>query len=315
MDFFALPCPQQACRSEFMRYSLLSRFQGGLLGSLIGEIANGGEPISIWSKIGVQATESLIHSGQVAPGTWQQLSKLIEDEVNTSSVLQQGSVPPIKTASSSEAALATLSMAIFFHESPSLWQETIKKTNLGQGFAQANNDLLIWGYAVSLILREKSAQLIPQLLSLISTPYGTLVQQLEQVQFLLDQGSGLEEAVHQLTRYAQPSCSIALALYCFSSTPEDFRLCVKRAINSGYHPQITSALTGALAGMYNGLGGIPPGWRRLPPMWKECDRQATRLFSAWSGVYEPDRDVPATAAIASPLTIQKRSLRIISQEE
>lgn len=289
-----------------MRYSLLSRFQGGLLGSLIGEtLASRNQQVSIWSRIGVHTAESLIGSSHIAD--WEQAIKPKFATIKN-------------TASSSEVALATLPVAIFFHESTSLLREKLEQaTTVWQLSSETSNDVLVWGYAIALALRERLAGplLISQLLSLKVD--GPLVQQLEQVQFLLKKGSGLEQAVNQLTREGHSSCSIVLALYCFSSTSEDFRLCIGRAIQTNYQPQLTSALAGGLAGVYNSFGGIPIGWRRAVnrdrPI-EDSHHRVNRLFATWSGIYEPDTVIPTTAVVASPLVIQRRSsLKIISQEE
>ncbi|MGK7877829.1 MAG: ADP-ribosylglycohydrolase family protein [Xenococcaceae cyanobacterium] len=299
-----------------MRYSLLSRFQGGLLGSIIGETLVSNYPgqdekLSNWSKIGISATESLIGSGKIDRTDWQQIchrQKVFEDFKNT--------------ANSTEVALATLPVAIFFHESPSLLREQLQHLReIWQHSAEASEDVLIWWYAIALALREKlhASQFITQILDHLEQRSTSLVQQLEQVQTFLAQGTPLEQVVPQLSRQGKPSqTAIALAFYCFGYTPEDFRLCVTRAAQGGCQPQITAALTGALAGVYNSFCGIPVCWRLASQehrLYRDSYQRAKRLFAVWSGVCEPGiSHLPESAAVASPGVIQPRtSLKIISQ--
>ena len=57
-----------------MRYSLLSRFKGGLLGSIMLETLSGEDhppqKLSTWTSIGMCATESLISSGKFDGNNW-----------------------------------------------------------------------------------------------------------------------------------------------------------------------------------------------------------------------------------------------------
>ena len=275
-----------------MRYSLLSRFQGGSLGSLIGENCATQTPkLSIWSQIAIKITEKLIRSGQLTIADWEQLS-----QIN-------------KTATSSEAALATLPVILFFHESPSLLIEQLQQATVWLHPSASRTELFIWGAAIALALRERlqPAQFVSQLIHLGSVE-SPLVQQLEEIQGLIAHGIGLSQIG---CRYSP----LLKAFYYFGFTPEDFRLSVERAVHSDKAP-LTTALTGALAGVYNSLSGIPIEWRlgdRHPAI-SHSLQQSQRLFNMWSGAYAPEA-IPSTAAIASVLVMQKRSsLKILSQE-
>ncbi|HAA33420.1 MAG TPA: ADP-ribosylglycohydrolase family protein [Cyanobacteria bacterium UBA8553] len=317
-----------------MQYSLMNRFRGALLGSFVGEILGsvscqgkvlgkatltlpkGGDTqlnqmLSDWSQIATCGAESLIRHGRLDVEDW---------------VLQVGRVHSplllLKTAASShQAAIATLPMALFFHEDQvKLRQQLLQAAAVWQQDSEAFEGVLAVAYAIALALTEKLdvATLIPQTLAYLGTSQTPLVQQLEQVQTILQQGGALDTTLTQLRRDAQrrgnpsgcPNTSIALAFYCFLNTPEDFRLCVTRAALTRYQPQITTALTGALCGVYNSLTGIPVGWRLAATQTLAGVQRlqlADDLLAVWSGVYEvPATDQFPRLAVAAPHVIQPR---------
>lgn len=316
-----------------MRYSLLSRFRGALLGSLLGEFLGnvgyqervlGGawlaslkpedgctsQTLSDWSQLATCGTESLIRCGKLDLDDWWVLFGKTQ-----SSILFNCA------ASSSEVAVMTLPIALFFHEDElKLRQQLLQVGEVWHNQPEVLEGVFAIAYAIALALTEKldCTTLIPQVLSYLGSSQTPLVQQLEQVQTLLERGAGLETTLSQLRRDTQrrdeplgrSHTSIALAFYCFLSTPEDFRLCVSRAARTRCQPQITSALTGALAGVYNSLIGIPVNWR-IPANQLTSSihrlQLADRLLEVWAGVY----DVSASAKIrrltvAAPRVIQPR---------
>ena len=304
-----------------VRYSLLTRFQGGLLGSLIGEIIGSNSKLSDWSEIGIGATKSLVSKRILDQADWlEQIQRRRESLLDLKN-----------TASSSEAAVATLPIALFFHESPALLEEQLLAcTETWQLPNEPAEDVLAFGSAVASALTERvgasrwiaptSTQLISQILTYLGTSPTPLKQQLEQLSDLFARQAGLEEAVTQLTRQDKGGHTpIALALYCFCYTPQDFRLCIARAAQTGYQPQVTAALAGALSGTYNSFIGIPIGWRihrHQDPLLSEIYPLAEQLFAVWSGVYQLSNtdQVIKSAAVAPAGMIQPRSsLSIISQ--
>lgn len=316
-----------------MRYSLLSRFQGALLGSFMGEIlvrvgcqnpSFGGvlltppkreetqthQQLSIGNQVATWGTESLIRCGRLNLEDWRRLWE------KTPSSLCLESVP-----SMNESALATLPIALFFHEDElKLRQQLLTYQDLWQHQSEASEGVLAIAYAISVALREQldCATLIPRIQLYLGTSQSPLMRQLEQVQMLLNKGAGLETTLTQLRREAQmrgeplgrAHTSISLAFYCFLSTPEDFRLAVSRAAQTCYQPQITAALTGALAGAYNSIIGIPVNWRLTANRISSANQRlqlADRLLEVWAGVY----DVSALGqgqplAVAAPRVIQPR---------
>lgn len=325
-----------------MRYSLLSRFRGALLGSFVGEILGSGgagrrvsgkatlippkredansvetrlitsvPTLSDWSQIAECGTESLIRCGKLD----------IEDWLLHSGMMQSSLLLLKATATSSEAAVATLPIALFFHEDEvKLRQQLLKAAAVWQQDSSESEDVLAVALAIALALTEKLdfTTLIPQILAYLGTSQTPLVNQLEKVQTLVDKGAGLDTTLTQLRQDAQRTgkaesrsdMSIALAFYCFLNTPEDFRLCVTRAARTGYQPQTTAALTGALAGVYNSVIGIPIEWRlttnRISTGIQRL-QQADHLLALWSGVYDVSAvDQCQQAAVAAPRVIQPR---------
>lgn len=318
-----------------MRYSLLSRFRGALLGSFLGECLGSGclqEPVlgasllkspqleesqshprlSGWNDIAVCGTESLIRCGRFD----------VEDWVNSCLAPQQSFLSPKVTARNSEVAVAMLPIALFFHEDVvKLRQQVLEATVMWQHDAQVSEGVLAMAYAISLAVTEKLdfARLIPQTIAYLGTSKTTLVQQLEQVQVLWEQGASLDATVTQLHRCSQSpnqllnavtDISVALAFYCFLDTPEDFRLCVSRASLSRYKPQTTAALCAALSGAYNSIIGIPVDWRlganRLG-IGIERQKLADRLLAAWSGVYSiSEQQQRQSLSVAAPRAINSK---------
>ncbi|ACK73088.1 conserved hypothetical protein [Gloeothece citriformis PCC 7424] len=304
-----------------MKVSLLSRFQGGLLGAWIGassveqnpKFTQADEQLLPWIKLGIEITEGIINSGQILDNHGLEIFEQYKNK--------QGLKNPI---SSGMIAISTLPLALFFHDSPHHFKQYLYSLNDGGKLSQETlEEVIIWQDALSLILREKvdSSPLIPQLLKRHSQGKTALLQQLEQMQLFLEQKIPLHQVLVQLSRrhQLQPH-EIALACYCFSYSPQEFSVCIKRAKTLDYQPFLTATLTGILVGVYNGISGIPIAWRG--ELWdvrisQNIYRQATNLLAVWSGVDQPSSLQPLQqSAIASPLIIQPRpTVKMISQTE
>ncbi|KAM3096848.1 ADP-ribosylglycohydrolase family protein [Phormidesmis sp. 146-12] len=273
---------------EPMQYGLLTRFQATLVGAILGEAWAMG---TIVGQLTTQPfpMQSLTHH---------YLEQLLRHKFN----LEAFDQPLSGTDVTAKMAIALLPVGLFFHEDPlRLWQ------NLERAIASVENPkidprgVFVVECAIAEILQERldPLTLIPQLLVTLETldkSKSPLVEQLQQVQTLLTQPAGLDAAL----KLGRSKGAIALALYCFLSTPEDFRLSLLRAARS--HQPAVCALTAALSGAYNGLSGMMIEWRMAIDA-TETLSQAGRLLSHWSGVYNPMDSL--TSAVAAPQVIRK----------
>ncbi|MBW4678933.1 MAG: ADP-ribosylglycohydrolase family protein [Microcoleus vaginatus WJT46-NPBG5] len=331
-----------------MQYSILSRFEAALLGAAVGEALGAEYQVSsqmslahLWTGVSHQGLSQLSRDSQNCPvlPSWGGIAV-----AGAQSLIQAGALdlnewrakwenirPELFTGT--EAVVATLPVALFFHEN-----EAKRQAQLQQAVASVPNTLqsrdgvLAVGFALTQALKEKldAATLIPQMIDYLEETLAdevdrAFVSQLGQVQTLLQQRAGLEMAKLMLVRHqeATPNTTpIALALYCFLSTLEDLRLSVIRAARIGRAPQITCAITGALSGAYNSTAGFPVAWRTQssqPEMdsntrlWgvgvTEILQLAARLGAAWSGVYqvsEVSLESGRLRAVAAPQVMRLR---------
>lgn len=266
--------------------------------------------LSPWSQLATCGVQSLIRCGRVDLDDWWHLFGKTQ-----SSLLLQSA------ATSSEAVLATLPIALFFHEdSIKLRQQLQQAAAIWHHQPETLDGVLAVAYAIALALTEKldCTTLIPRILDYLGTSDTPVVHQLTQVHTLLQQGVGLNTTLTQLRREVQSrgeplgrsDISIALAFYCFLTTPEEFRLCVSRAARIRHHPQITTAITGALAGVYNSLAGIPVSWRLAINRLNNgilMQEAADHLLESWAGVYNVSESAQSQRlAVAAPHVIQPR---------
>jgi hypothetical protein len=298
-----------------MCYLLLSRFRGGLIGSLLGETGgsfsqtqaelssyeqNNFYRIRIW----LATIEHLRRYGRLKQQNWEEICSIPASSRMARQNYDLG-----------EIALIILPLIFYFHENTFLLsQDLAEAKNFWQQDDCEWEYLLLWAETIGLILREKPSPhySFAELLKTVSPPSSSLLSQLDLLERLLSSiGTGLERVVSQLSRIAKPSqIPFLLALYCFSSTPEDFRLSALRASKINY-PLTTAALTGTLAGVYNSYSNIPLSWRitgSKQSNMSEIQLATERLFALWCGVYEPETNyLTSYSAIASPNIIQRRS--------
>jgi hypothetical protein len=298
-----------------MRYSLTSRFKGTILGAIIGEqIASSRSkqlqgagtlerPSLHWSDMAILCAESLISQGRLDTQDWQKP--------------QQQEFTNFKN--SYEAILATLPVALFFHDNTvKLRQNLLLATEIWQDDPVVRDGTLAVGYAIAKSLTEKLSPqaLISQTISFVGETQTNLPQQLLQVHNLLEYGAGLETVQAELGKEQKLGNIIALAFYCFVSTIEDFRLSVLRAIQDSYRCSAIGAITGALSGAYNSAVGIPVTWQVMLVQqssaqdWQRSGSSkmvelADAIVAVWSGVYNlashPDKVREESGSITPPL--------------
>jgi len=274
-----------------MRYSLISRFEGTFLGAILGEsVPFSVERLSLkslhWLKMAIMGAESLIELGRFDLDDWQKRQQ--QELAHLGSTLD---VLP-------ETILATLPVALFFHENTiKLRENLLDLTQIWGDSPLIRDGALAVGYAIAQSLGEKlsPSTLIPQTISFIGETQTSLPQQLSKVNYLLNCQAGLDRAQVELIREEKLINTIAMAFYCFLSTLEDFRLSILRANQNNDSLQGVSAITGALSGAYNSTLGIPVTWKVLLFEAKSAElglnqlsqmvKLADVLMAVWSGVY------------------------------
>ncbi len=277
-----------------MRYSMISRFRGTLLGATLDEnITKESQikPIST-AKVLSLGTQSLTELGKFDYENW--LEKLLSTNLT-----------PL------QAIIATLPLALFYHDNKiKLRSNLLLVSSIWQKEPIIQSSILALGYAIAQALTEKllPQKLIPQILEFVDAPTTDLTDKLILVQTLLEQKAGLEKTIAQLASNSnQVTASVALGFYDFLSTPEDLHLSVKRSRRS---PFISSAIVGALSGAYNSVSSIPSSWQigfvdLQANDQVEMLQLSDYLLAVWSGVYDSKTKLIATA-VAAPQVIRLR---------
>ncbi len=282
-----------------MRYSLVSRFRGTLLGVLLGQTLTQryqqqSQICTDVGQIAVLGAESLVALGKLDLDDWLKRQLQKSPHLDTTDGI------------SIQVILATIPVALFFHENKiKLRQNLLHVLKIGEDDPIVRDVTLALGYAIaqSLLEQLEPRTLIPQTISFIGETETSIPQQLLKVHELLKQGAALEKVQAELSREEEWSHTVGMAFYCFLSTLEDFRLTVLRAIGNGdigkqdswyLRSQTIGAITGALSGAYNSTVGIPVKWQiwlssagemaNFPQMLELADA----LVAVWSGVYGLD---------------------------
>ena len=319
-----------------MRRTLLSRFQGGFLGAALGEIlatqwADCSSNIRTDAKAEVNSGETELNIADSLVPNWGRLA-IAQMRYMTSSPSAFFDPPagPAKLSTSSAGlAIALLPLAFFYHEDINLFHRQVQqRLEQWQVPSEVGRGAIVMGHAISLILREQfqPLTLIPQLLASPPLPEMlnlALIDSLAQVQeWLVETSIASQFSAHRLSWADLPfsasvsprpvfleTIPIALALYAFLSTPEDFRLSLLRVAQFSGQPsgayRLTCSLTAALSGAHNGRGSLPQDWRRLlrddlkrrsplSLLWdvrseSELLEYVDEFISAWSGIHNPMR--------------------------
>jgi hypothetical protein len=332
-----------------MHYSLSNRFRGALLGALLGEYwgylnpTNSKQDLLLFDPNTKDLAMLTPLQWSVSNGILSSTKGLIQGKLWIDIDPSNG-----EKTSSQNLRLSTLSgillpIALFFHDDEESLRQAIA---LWKSDVTMDSDLadflFIFAYSIALALREQlePINLIPHVLThLKSDPDTTLVgQRLIQVQHLLNKRvslAALESFIketllqHPDMGSSHPSSdslivinSIAIALYGFISTSEDFRLTVMRSKRLDYCPQIVCALAGALSGAYGGVAGIPISWRRalqlnksepsLTNAWtvpseSTLFEMTDQLLATWLGIYNPKLKSDAPLVAAAPRVIRPNS--------
>lgn len=274
-----------------MRYSLISRFRGTLIGATIGEKITQKQqsnPSTIANLL-ISGTQSLVDRGRFDRESWQEDLLLAE-------------LTPIK------AIAATLPLALFYHDNEiKLRQNLLSASSILPPEKTNQAGILAVGYAIAQAITEKldPSKLIPQILEFIDEPNTDFSSKLMQVQWLLAQKAGVEKTLIPITANCDRlTASVALGFYYFLSSPEEFNLSIKRSKKS----PTSAPIVGALAGAYNSSSNIPsscPIFVAPTNLEREMLQLSDSLVAVWSGVYDRNASLGATA-VAAPRVIRFR---------
>lgn len=277
-----------------MQSALLYRFQASIMGALIGET------IALQSS---NPTPRRYPLDQVMQFYAESLIAPERIETANHPIFRE----PLTTA---ESAIALLPVFLYFHEDfPKLRQNVQTVLNLWQNPAVSELDVLAIGYTLSQSLLESlnPRRFVSSMFDvLVPPPEGvSKLQRLQQVETMVQQGIGLEEATQLILTLSNAmlgDAAVALALYCFLSTPRDFRLSILRSQQIGYQVPAVAALTGALSGAYNSTIGLPPEWRMNVIQQTKIQQLSQQLLASWSGMYVIK---PGNFAVAAPQIIRQ----------
>lgn len=328
-----------------MRYCLANRFRGNWLGSIIGEALAGEQHQSARLKIVQYQPESWLAARNcLIPNSWSDGRHKLTGHSRTRIQFESQPLPnsiqetrpqqkyQIESQLKSDCANAyptdrltvlLLPLLLFYFDNQNLLRQIVTQNNPWYSISpEALEDVLTWGNTIALVFREKIEvkHLIKQIKLSIKAKNTNLSKKLIIVEEALITGKSLTKVIKDLSSLEKHhQIPLALSLYCFGSTPEDFSLAVSLAARTGKWALTTAALTGAIAGSYNGLTGIPINWR----MWgyqnreyQQAMKQVNKLYNDWSGVYNLSLDNDDFRVVAVPQTIQPRpQLKIISQGE
>jgi ADP-ribosylglycohydrolase len=276
-----------------MQYSLLSRFQGALLGAVLGDrlrscctgVSANSMPLWIeveqWgmgqSKLNTSPCgwgRTLVHyANQLIQGDWEEERDLA---IGVMPNFAQGWIG---------IAIALIPIVLCFHDDLDKLRYQIEQ-NIAvclpacKSNPEFVNTLLVFACAITLALQQRlqPATLIPRLITDLELESDSplLTQRLRQVQDLVAQDAPLGVMRRVCNHGALPDQgdqgdnynsevsmgAIAVTFYSFLGTPEDFRLALLRTARLNYQAEVTCVLVGTLSGVYNSMMSIPLGWRR-----------------------------------------------------
>ncbi|MEY3866347.1 MAG: hypothetical protein RLZZ338_238, partial [Cyanobacteriota bacterium] len=314
-----------------MRYSLLSQFHGTLLGAVLGDCFARGDKLrdrgdgsvvkneeiadkSVEkyplekSRVLFLSTESIITCRGFYRKHWREsINKVNREEISLSEGIWQ-ILPIIIFYHENEIKLTEILQEII-SDSEGEEKDNPNPISLGEG----KIGLLGIGYTIAQLLKQPKelSNLIPQTIDYLNSDC-LLVELLELVQNLIKQGASLENARHELGQKVKVSPAIvaregkginrekrlihhiALGMYCFLSSPQDFRLAVTRAIPTRGEDSLMTTLTGIFGGSYNSSISIPVEWYSLlnSISHEEKIRELARnLYAIWSGRNDPQEQL------------------------
>ena len=315
-----------------MGYSLLDKFRGAWLGSIIAQqlaTQNQEESLTkrnltffndakqqwfLWSTKEIAFT--IQEQCQVLDiGEKKAINSVSQDNLNIEPII--GYIP-----------LSILPIILYYHDYWDNLSNSIGQQGQSLQKSQAEIDnILIWCYVVRLALRgeliDRSALATRDHNLTNRVVMGTGLKQqssilwLKKVEIFCLKGFSSMQLLKELSPMA--SLEIPLSLFCFLNNPEDFYLTVQQALSLEKKASNVTALSSVLSGAYNGLQGIPVNWRNLcqdREFYRQILRETEEMINQWLGSDFSVKTKTVSSVINAPKTLQCRSnLKIISQQE
>ncbi len=340
-----------------MNYStFFDRFQMAWLGGIIGAAFGGNtgqirgrqvfsEPTPKWLETREAVAKSIIECQKIETQyICRQLGELLAENcpiaVSEPKKKSQARSGSISIAAYGNILLALLPLFIFLENNRDIYTELVTHCNLElENKTETSEDILIWSYLLTLALNNRIklseganvSTLVKQVLDGVGVKTTSLIEKLDIIDRAWSIGLSLRQLTEKLSQtdnfqqnlQPSPNVAIALAIYCFASTPRNFMLSVKRASTlKGNLSRTVTALTATISGAYNGRSVIPRNWCEVTSRYSICQQAQTtveELFKIWSGVYQLNNQdllyAPELNGVAIPQIIQpRRSLKIISQK-
>jgi len=281
-----------------MRYSLRDRVRGIFLGMLIGETLTTQESVGL-GEIGILSSQSLINRGRLDMEEWW------NNYQNKRSTSTAGMI-----------VIAALPLAIFYHEDLDRFKENLQQfLKFSHADPEERDNALAWGYVLIKCLTEtlNTVTLIPETIDFLGKTTSPLPESLLKLNNLLRRQAGMVRIGAEFNLQENISHNMALSLYCFLSSVEDFKLSLLR---SNKQAQISncycSVLTGVMSGAYNSVQGIPLNWKVLLSLKPETsnlsqiEELTDNLVKLWSGAYNLNIQLAPYSIFAAPHLIRPR---------
>jgi hypothetical protein len=297
---------------ENMQQSLLSRFQGALVGLATAPQARSPlaqaklssvfppndslqDTFKSYGLLVGASVDSIIHCRAINMDDWlSTTNRLITDD---------------------RLLIAILPIALYLHEDIPRLQATVQEIgDIHDLDADSLASMLFLVTSMAYLMTERCSvtELVPQVLLAIPPGDNLVYQQLQLIhqQVILEHTpTNITQLIGAIAMAKQPYLMpIAMATYCFLCNPTNLRLATQRAVHIPQQSPITLALTGILVGTAQGMTAVPPSWYINDAASTEVLMQlAARLLATWSGVYPAGTRLPDNYhAIAAPNVIQRR---------
>lgn len=186
-----------------------------------------------------------------------------------------------------------IALTLFWQDQPERLRQVIC-TEIEPPVVQVELLAIAGALMQSLQHQLQPTRFLPQLLRELAQSPNLPLDSLIQVQSLVEAKASLATATTQLTELSSASAqAVALALFCWLTTPNQFALTVCRTAQARLSPQ-AGFVAGALAGSQASITVMQQQWRLPLPLTEYYQAQARQILAVWSGA-EPHVLLPELA--------------------